>query len=153
MPITERIIKSTPTALVLIGIVVMCAAWWAEFWPLEWVGGYLVFSGLLWRHHQGQWTERRMQLRPRIPESTRLESLKLPRCNVILESAGGHGRRVAKALRRLFIMAPWDASELCGSAPVLLKPSAWRAEAELVKARLEDAGAVVRIEPCSEPGA
>jgi len=137
----------------LIGIAVMCVAWWIEFWRLEWLGGFLVYNALVWLYWEGRWRRQRMLFRLHIPESTRLESLNVPRCDLIMESSGDDSRKTAKALQQVYVLAPREARELCRKAPVVLKSNVWRAEADLAKAKLEAVGAVVRIEPRSERGA
>ena len=69
---------------------------------------------------------------------------------MVLESAGGDSLRVAEALRKLYVLSLREASELLAKTPAVLKPDVWHAEADLVKSKLEAAGAVVRLEPREE---
>ena len=153
MPIFEKTSKPWPTVLGLLGVAVMCVAWWTKFWWFEWFGGFLVYNALMWLYCEGRWRRLRMLFRLHIPESTRLGSLNVPRCDLVLESSGDDSRKMAKALQRVYVLAPREARELCRKAPVVLKSGVWRAEADLAKAKLEAAGAVVRTEPRLEPGA
>lgn len=114
-------------------------------WFLYVIGYIVAFDVAVWAGQRRRWTDKRMKLRPHIPEARRFESLAKPRCELLLESSGEDSRRTARELQRIYIIAPQEARELCDNAPASLKTNVWYAEAELVRSRLEEAGAVVRI--------
>ena len=124
------------------GVAIQTRIWHHWLW---WVMYLLAYDSIMWGGLRYRWTKRRMQLRLRIPESMWQEHAFLPRCDIVLESAGEYSRRTAKRLQGVYILAPKEASNLCSSAPALLKAGISRAEAEFVKRKLEEVGAKVEI--------
>ena len=62
---------------------------------------------------------------------------------VVLESAGGSKLKVVKEVKTLLGLGLKDAKELVDGAPATLKAGVDKAEAESIKAALEEAGATV----------
>ena len=65
--------------------------------------------------------------------------------DVILESAGGSKLKVVKEVKNLLGLGLKDAKEMVDGAPATLKSGVDKAEAESIKAALEEAGATVEI--------
>jgi len=112
---------------------------------ISWINAVLFVDLISWVSQRDRWIKRRMQLKGQLPESARLESVALPRCDLILASAGEDNRRTAKVLQRMYVIAPREATELCEQTPSLLKSKVWDAEAEFVKEKLEAAGATIEL--------
>lgn len=134
-----------PLAWLLPMAIVFLIALRTEQWFLLSIDFILFLDALGWRQQRRLWIDKRMKLRPHIPETRRFESLAKPRCELLLESSGEDSRRTVRELQRIYIIAPQEARELCDNAPASLKTNVWYAEAELVRSRLEETGAVVRI--------
>jgi len=64
---------------------------------------------------------------------------------VMLESSGEKKIQVIKEIRAITTLALKDAKDLVDSAPVVVKEGIGKAEAEDIKKKLEDAGAVVKL--------
>nr|WP_320055045.1 50S ribosomal protein L7/L12 [Neolewinella marina] len=62
---------------------------------------------------------------------------------VVLESAGGSKLKVVKEVKTLLGLGLKDAKEMVDGAPATLKSGVDKAEAESIKAALEEAGATV----------
>ncbi|MEN6355888.1 MAG: ribosomal protein L7/L12 [Armatimonadota bacterium] len=135
-----------PFAWLLFNAIVVFVALQTEHWFYLWIVYILFFDALGWRIQRQRWIDKRMKLRSQmVPEPKRFESLAMPRCNLVLESAGEDIGRAARELQRVYIIAPREARELCNNVPATLKTNVWHAEAELVKSRLEAVGAIVQI--------
>ena len=65
--------------------------------------------------------------------------------DVILESAGGSKLKVVKEVKTLLGLGLKDAKEMVDGAPATLKSGVDKAEAESIKAALEEAGATVNL--------
>ena len=65
--------------------------------------------------------------------------------DVVLESAGGSKLKVVKEVKNLLGLGLKDAKEMVDGAPATLKSGVDKAEAESIKAALEEAGATVEI--------
>ncbi len=64
---------------------------------------------------------------------------------VVLEAAGGEKIKVIKAVRELTGLGLKEAKELVDGAPANVKESVEKAEAEAIKAQLEEVGATVAL--------
>jgi large subunit ribosomal protein L7/L12 len=65
--------------------------------------------------------------------------------DVILESAGGSKLKVVKEVKTLLGLGLKDAKELVDAAPTTIKAGVDKAEADSIKASLEEAGATVEL--------
>lgn len=65
--------------------------------------------------------------------------------DVVLESAGAKKIAVIKAVRELTSLGLKEAKDLVDSAPKAVKEGVDKEEAEAIKAKLEEAGAVVEL--------
>jgi len=65
--------------------------------------------------------------------------------NVVLKEAGANKINVIKAVREVTTLGLKEAKDLVESAPVNVKEGIAKAEAEAVKAKLTDAGAVAEL--------
>ncbi|PHI20649.1 50S ribosomal protein L7/L12 [Lewinellaceae bacterium SD302] len=65
--------------------------------------------------------------------------------DVVLESAGGSKLKVVKEVKSLLGLGLKDAKELVDGAPTTIKEGVDKAEAESIKAALEEAGATVEL--------
>ena len=65
--------------------------------------------------------------------------------DIVLESAGGSKLKVVKEVKTLLGLGLKDAKELVDGAPTTLKEGVEKAEAESIKAALEEAGATVEL--------
>lgn len=65
--------------------------------------------------------------------------------DIVLESAGGSKLKVVKEVKGLLGLGLKEAKELVDSAPATIKEGVEKAEAESIKAALEEAGATVEL--------
>ncbi|WP_116104956.1 50S ribosomal protein L7/L12 [Lewinella sp. IMCC34191] len=65
--------------------------------------------------------------------------------DVVLESAGGSKLKVVKEVKTLLGLGLKDAKEMVDGAPATIKSGVEKAEAESIKAALEEAGATVAL--------
>lgn len=65
--------------------------------------------------------------------------------DIVLESAGGSKLKVVKEVKTLLGLGLKDAKELVDGAPTTIKEGVEKAEAESIKAALEEAGATVEL--------
>ena len=65
--------------------------------------------------------------------------------NVVLKEVGGNKIAVIKAVREITGLGLKEAKELVESAPKAIKEGASKAEAEEIKAKLEEAGAKIEL--------
>ncbi len=65
--------------------------------------------------------------------------------DVVLESAGGSKLKVVKEVKTLLGLGLKDAKEMVDGAPATIKSGVDKAEAESIKAALEEAGATVAL--------
>lgn len=65
--------------------------------------------------------------------------------DIVLESAGGSKLKVVKEVKTLLGLGLKEAKELVDSAPATIKAGVEKAEADSIKAALEEAGATVEL--------
>lgn len=65
--------------------------------------------------------------------------------DIVLESAGGSKLKVVKEVKTLLGLGLKEAKELVDSAPATIKAGVDKAEADSIKAALEEAGATVEL--------
>ncbi len=66
--------------------------------------------------------------------------------NVVIKSAGGQKINVIKAVREITGLGLKEAKDMAESAPVTIKEGAKKEEAEIMKTKLEAAGATVELQ-------